>query len=426
MSSAQVFLRELRILGFRSCERTSFKPDRRLSVLIGPNGAGKTNVLQAVTLLGSWANRSRMFRRAEAAVSRSSILAEFQVGRSIVSLRSTLSYALDEENKEEVVDARDEWRIGGLKKQKGGSDDWMYIPPEILLGTNISLGQVSPRELNRIQLMRQRYRVGQRPLFESVIDVPIRLRTLAARAFAFTSRISYYSASQFTNPARCPSMVEIDEDGDLVRPGPARREHQRFLLDLYRLRETNSDKYASYIGLVGKEGLGLVSSIHWKRVNVASSQVEVKSGGKVIKRKRQRQLIVPSVGSGTDRLSFSQLSEGTFKTLALAFYLITDNSDLLLLEEPEVCVHHGLLTSIVELIKSQSVDKQIIFSTHSDFVLDQVKPEQVFSVGRLESTGTSVRSLAADYPSSTIDALRDYLRTSGNLGEFWRQGGFDQ
>jgi predicted ATPase len=96
-----------------------------------------------------------------------------------------------------------------------------------------------------------------------------------------------------------------------------------------------------------------------------------------------------------------------------------------LIEEPEVCVHHGLLASIVELIKSQSAEKQIIFSTHSDFVLDQVNPDQVFSTMSRVKKGTVVRSLAKDYPKQTIEALRDFLRTSGNLGEFWRQGGFD-
>jgi len=243
------------------------------------------------------------------------------------------------------------------------------------------------------------------------------------QALEFRNRISYYSASQFTNPGRCPSSIEIDEEGDLLRPLSRRREHERFLLDMYRLRESNPAAYSAYISLVGKHGLKLISTIFWKQVKIASSQIEVRTGGKVVKRKRKRVLVVPSVQTGSDRLSFSQLSEGIFKTLALIFYLMTDDNDLLLIEEPEVCVHHGLLASVVELIKDQSVKKQIIFSTHSDFVLDQVKPEQVFSVVRNDQKGTLVRSVGTGYPKATIEALREYLKTSGNLGEFWRQGG---
>ena len=88
---------------------------------------------------------------------------------------------------------------------------------------------------------------------------------------------------------------------------------------------------------------------------------------------RNKQLIVPYVGVDKTELSFNQLSEGTFKTIALIFYIITDKSNLLLIEEPEVCVHHGLLNSVMSLILLYSRRKQIIISTHSDFVLDKIE-----------------------------------------------------
>ncbi len=52
----------------------------------------------------------------------------------------------------------------------------------------------------------------------------------------------------------------------------------------------------------------------------------------------------------------------------------------MILEEPEVCIHHGLLDSILDLILESSEKKQIIISTHSDFVLDKLDPENVFMV----------------------------------------------
>ena len=62
-------------------------------------------------------------------------------------------------------------------------------------------------------------------------------------------------------------------------------------------------------------------------------------------------LAIPTVIRDADRLSFNQLSEGTFRALALIFYLMADDSDLLLLEEPEVgVVHSGLLVSLLKLI----------------------------------------------------------------------------
>jgi len=123
-------------------------------------------------------------------------------------------------------------------------------------------------------------------------------------------------------------------------------------------------------------------------------------------------------------LSPNQLSEGTFKTLALLFHVITEDSTLLLIEEPEVCVHHGLLASILELVKSYSSQKQMILSTHSDYVLDRVKPENVYRVTHGAEEGTVVRHIRKTMTVREFAALRQYLETEGNLGEYWREGGF--
>ncbi len=135
--------------------------------------------------------------------------------------------------------------------------------------------------------------------------------------------------------------------------------------------------------------------------------------------------MIPQFVIGSNVLSPSQLSEGTFKTITLLFYLMTEQSSALLIEEPEVCVHHGLLSSIVELIKTYSKQKQIIVSTHSDFVLDQIEPRHVYKVTRTTTAGTKVAQIAKTMSSQELVALRNYLDTEGNLGEYWRHGGFD-
>lgn len=281
-------MKAVRIEGFRSCERTSIEFNNSLSVLIGPNGAGKTNILQALTLLRPPTERFRRQRGSDAAVSRSRIFAEFQAGRKTLALRSTLSYSLDEENREAVVDVSDEWRIGRIdNRRKGSGGDWISIMPEFPMGA---------RRLAMMRSSQMQFGWGARPSIEDQAKWKP-LRRPVTLTEDFRSRISYYSAAQFTNPIRCPSSIEIDEDRDLIRSPSSRREHQKFLVDLYRLRETSPAKYASYISLVGKQGMGLISNLFWKQVKVAASQIEVRTGGKVVKRNRQRLLIVPSVVS---------------------------------------------------------------------------------------------------------------------------------
>jgi len=422
MAAAKIFLSAVRIEGFRSCQRTFFRPHERLSVLIGRNGAGKTNILQALRLLKAGVTTHR-YRREDVATSRLRIFADFCLGRTAIALRSTISYLLDEDNSEDVVEVVDEWRLGSLDNSRAPKQKWIPIPPELILQKEF-MGIVPSALRTSPAVLRHYY---ARSAFVAQASIPLRLRKIAAQALSFRSRISYYSAAQFTNPTACPPSFEVDAEREMSRTGIQRRkEHTRFLYDLYRLNITNSSKYESYLTLVGKQGLGLLSRIYFREVKLASRDIEIRSGGRIVKRKRERILIVPSVQSGTDRLSFSQLSEGTFKTLALIFYLITDDNNLLLIEEPEVCVHHGLLLSIVELIKSQSTDKQIIVSTHSDVVLDQLDPDNVFSVTMRNRGGTAVSSLARGYSKKKIALLREYLRSSGNLGEYWRQGGFDR
>jgi predicted ATPase len=103
--------------------------------------------------------------------------------------------------------------------------------------------------------------------------------------------------------------------------------------------------------------------------------------------------------------------------------VITEEGTALLIEEPEVCVHHGLLSSILELIKSYSRRKQMILSTHSDYVLDHVKPENVYRVTFEKSVGTVARHIQNTMTAKELSALRQYLEQEGNLGEYWREGG---
>ena len=94
---------------------------------------------------------------------------------------------------------------------------------------------------------------------------------------------------------------------------------------------------------------------------------------KIIPNKVKKVIFVPKVFLAKKVLSFNQLSEGTLKTMALVFYIIKNENSLLLIEEPEVCVHHGLLNSIIEVIKSETDFKQIINDLENFVIIKQVE-----------------------------------------------------
>ena len=160
-------------------------------------------------------------------------------------------------------------------------------------------------------------------------------------------------------------------------------------------------------------------------MQTSSIEYSVRSGGNVFQKKKEKILVIPQFHIGKNALSPNQLSEGTFKTITLLFYLITETSKILMIEEPEVCVHHGLLSSIVELIKLYSRNKQILISTHSDFLLDEVQPENVYRVSNTPESGTTISHITKSMSSSELKALHEYLQKEGNLGEYWRHGGIE-
>lgn len=93
----------------------------------------------------------------------------------------------------------------------------------------------------------------------------------------------------------------------------------------------------------------------------------------------------------------------------------------MLIEEPEVCIHHGLLSSIIQLIQSLSSEKQIIVSTHSDQLLDQLELNKVFRVTKTNE-GTEVSTLKNSLSPEELAELKSYLRDVGGLGEYWKHG----
>ena len=169
----------------------------------------------------------------------------------------------------------------------------------------------------------------------------------------------------------------------------------------------------------------MVDEINFLEIEIPSPQYKVLSAGKYKVIESKRKLVIPEFSVDGKKLSPNQLSEGTFKTLALVFYVITDRSKLLLIEEPEVSIHHGLLNSVMEIIRNEAQDKQIVLTTHSDFVLDKINPEKVQLVTRDAKKGTNVKSITKSMKKNEFKALKEYLNECGTLGEYWREGGLE-
>jgi ABC-type lipoprotein export system ATPase subunit len=409
---------KVEISNFRSCISTSFRCHPRLSVLIGPNGSGKTNVLNAIAMLPKLADPPRLRRdRSPITEEHARLNADFRVDDIRIRLRAGIDQSSDDGGAGTESRVRPLWTI--LKK--GEKPIKLTFPLAFFADNVTQRGRISASHGSSPHSVRGHFMESEIPQW----SFPV-IKQVAH----FCGGIRYYSASQFTNPGACPVSFEVEKDpsdGRSIPPRPWQLEgHSRILYAMYQAH-TASDRrnYEQFIDIVGPDGLKLIDRIDFREFPTSTIDYTIRVGGKVERRRKKKAIIVPQFKRGRVAVSPNQLSEGTFKTLALLFYVITETSTALLIEEPEVCVHHGLLSSIMELIAQYSKTKQMFVSTHSDYVLDKVDPSNVYTVQYHRNRGTGVTHIKSAMSSQEYSALRKYLESEGNLGEYWREGGLE-
>ncbi len=92
---------------------------------------------------------------------------------------------------------------------------------------------------------------------------------------------------------------------------------------------------------------------------------------------------------------------------------------ILLIEEPENGVHHASLHEIIETLRrmTETGTTQVILTTHSPYLLDEVEPEQVRVFAKMEDGSVQARRLS-DYPD--VERMKKHFET----GEIWTE--FDE
>lgn len=395
-------INNITIKNYRSCLSTNLKLKTNLTALIGANGAGKSNILNSILLIQK-KRRNRYYSRFdEELITSSRLFYDFQVDDKEYRIKADIVYDTDEKNTDNVVG----YSLSIKKNAKGESYKTIKTSLIDALRGHIAYSRTNGKIGTQI---------GKKNLTQ--------VNLASIRFLMFLESASYYSATQFSDPSKCPVSIEIEGNRRPYRTGS--RPHDNFIYDLYNTKKNDPDGFYSYLNTVNENGIGLVSDIEFHPYDLPSSSYEIRTGGQVKQIFREKQIIVPSIKIDNSTLSPNQLSEGTFKTLALVYYILNDRSNLLLIEEPEVCVHHGLLNSILELIKIKSEDKQIIISTHSDFVLDKLEYSNLVIVRKIKEEGTEARAIESYLSKTDLTGLKDYLANVGNLGDYWKEGGFD-
>jgi AAA domain, putative AbiEii toxin, Type IV TA system len=295
--------------------------------------------------------------------------AVFMIEKRFLELDALVDIYTDEHNNDVLLTTQEKWLIGKSRRLNTtplgllgaiGEANSGKSAPTLAMQWNIAMKNISRVNTHaEIQDM-------VTPPYKGLSEHTLALLLLAAK---FCRGLKYYGASEFTSPGSCPVSFELEEDKGrprMLRPGG----HSKLLYDMYLAKEAADRKpYQQFLDIVGSNGLKLVDDLIFQKVETSSVENSVRVGGRIEQVQRSKILVVPQFQIGKQKLSPNQLSEGTFKTLALVFYVVISDSTAMLIEEPEVCVHLGLLSSILDILKTYSRNKMIIISTHSDFVL---------------------------------------------------------
>ena len=119
---------------------------------------------------------------------------------------------------------------------------------------------------------------------------------------------------------------------------------------------------------------------------------------------------------GTDAyFDVSSLSDGTLRFIALATLLQQPEElrpSVILLDEPELGLHPLAITMLASMIKTASVDTQVILATQSPILLDYFEPEDVLVADRVDGATEFKRLSTAELEVW----LKDY-----SIGELWEK-----
>jgi predicted ATPase len=118
-----------------------------------------------------------------------------------------------------------------------------------------------------------------------------------------------------------------------------------------------------------------------------------------------------------DFFDVSSLSDGTLRFICLATLLLQPNPPpIIVIDEPELGLHPYALSLFASLVRSASVDSQVIIATQSARLVDHFKPEDIVVVDRVDEAST-FRRLTREELTHWLD---DY-----SLGEVWEKNLFD-
>ncbi|RJP36819.1 MAG: hypothetical protein C4547_06770 [Phycisphaerales bacterium] len=385
-------LDSIEIQNFRSCEDVELRLGEPVVALLGRNGAGKTNLLHAIQVAAElcFGKPEPQFGLSPNDRSKPTTFAlRFSAGgHSYVYGVSRMTPARDDSPLRESLEREGDilFKRSGRLLESGYAPFKSDVRVPLTVPGLWTLMQALPRE---------------HPLFAALRPADAFLRGI--RYFSIDHPYQEHAdppPTSIVDAARFEIWTESVESGRVPESVMCRLVHMH-LMDRAKLNEL--------LALLGDDGLALVSDIEFETISL--------SGGGPGARRFPDHLVtfVPCVGMAGAGRSFrvGDLSAGTWRVISLLTHLVFDEASCILVEQPEDCIHAGLLGKLIDIFRTYAHRTQFICATHSSRVTNLIGAQGIRMVSAEEG-----RTGVAELSPEDILASQSYLADEGTLAEF--------
>ena len=358
-----------------------------LNVLIGPNGSGKSNLIEIVGLLRStpkdfaaeigegggveeWLWKSRAKSKTAAAVIRAKA--------DPVGTGKTISYLLSFTRVGSQLKIIDE-RIEGERPDEGHDKPYLYF--NFNGGRPVLNVAGHPRSLKREEVDTQRSILSQRQDPDQYPEV-----TYLGRFFG---SFRLYRSWEFGPHSEARDLYGAGQKNDFLE-----EDVSNLGLMLNKLRADPGAK-AELLR-------------HLKMFYAGAEDILTPIQGGLIDLRVEEE--------GGNSIPASRLSDGTLRWLSLLTILLhPEPPPLVCIEEPELGLHPDMIQPLAKLLLGASERTQLIVTTHSDDLVDEMSGNPSSVIVCEKHTGSStLKRLDGTQLSEWLDRYR--------LGQLWRTG----
>jgi AAA domain, putative AbiEii toxin, Type IV TA system/AAA ATPase domain len=240
--------------------------------------------------------------------------------------------------------------------------------------------------------------VGALPVLLAVLPPDDELTAHIRACVDFFSRIRYYAPTESTTETRTAGAVALKQYQawlEQLKAGALVDSVLMRIIYLHKECESSLEELKEYLG---PNDLALIDDIQIR---------EYGSGdGKFV------QCVFRAMSSGT-LVPYEMLSFGTQRVLRLLCSALTDDSSVMLVEQPEDGIHSGLMKKLMDLLRQLANPVQLFIASHSSDVFNRLQPEEVRLVS-IRDKHTQVRALSTEETGAAIQ----HMREEGPLTDF--------